>query len=172
MGSGSLWKGLEMEDWNGFSVSISLDPWLPREANYKPFFCQVAMRDQNVASIMSLRGIWNMEMIRASFIESEDNLILQTPLPKRDMNDDNIWGLNKKEVFSVKSAYHLGIDYLNMATTSSSNNDLQNYGWKCFWKAKVLQRLKFVARKLWIIFSLIGLTVHKRNKNWSLVCFV
>lgn len=58
---------------------------------------------------MAWRGSWDKEKIRNNLIASEVDQILQIPLPGHDMDDVIIWGPDKKEIFSVKSTYHLGM---------------------------------------------------------------
>lgn len=102
-------KGYRWKVGNGFSINLSSDPWLPRDGNFSPVFTPIHVRNFSVAWLMEGRGRWDEIKVRESFIVSEADIILQTPLPSQDKDDEIIWGMDKTGIFSVRSAYHLGI---------------------------------------------------------------
>lgn len=96
--------------------------------------CPDSLKDLNVNVLMFNTGRWNEPMIRSLFLATEADSIIQMPLPRWEANDEVIWGLDKKSLFTVKSAYHLGVNGQVRGEASSSSYD---YGMPIPPKAKI-----------------------------------
>lgn len=71
--------------------------------------------------------------------------ILNIPLGNTNVDDEIFWGpwgLDPKDKFSVKSAYHFDLNLSEFKNASSSNRKTLANRWKVPWKAKVLPRAK------------------------------
>lgn len=101
-----------------------------------------------MSSLMRGHDVWIEELIMNTFMEAEANIILQIHIPRSDSDDEIIWDYDKKGIFSIKSAYHVGMMDESKEETSSSNNENQGRWWKGLWKANVLPKVKICCWKL------------------------
>jgi hypothetical protein len=80
---------------------------------------------------------WNRRLIEEHFLEEERAIILNIPLSPLLPRDKLIWRCTKKGEFSVRSAYHLGLDIQTAAKPSSSMKSDENEVWKVCWNSNV-----------------------------------
>lgn len=143
MGRELFEKGYQWRVGNGFNINIASNPWINWDDPRKQVFTPNHIRDFSVAWLMMERDTWNVEKVRDNFIAFEVDKILQISIPSDDMDDVIIWGEDKKALFSVKSAYHLGMQLQEDSTASSySNSVIQTERWKRFWKGIVAPKIK------------------------------
>lgn len=65
--------------------------------------------DMRVSELIDFeRGCWDVEVVKATFIEEEWDLILDIPLSWSWPNDRRFWWPNADSKYSVKSWYWLG----------------------------------------------------------------
>lgn len=60
-----------------------------------------------------------------------------------------MWNLDKRGLFSFKSAYRLGMKLENSSLASFSNREYLSKMWKTFWKTKVLPKAKICCWKIY-----------------------
>jgi ribosomal protein L37AE/L43A len=80
---------------------------------------------------------WNRSLIEQYFLEEEREIILNIPLSPLLPKDKLIWRCTKNGDFSVRSAYHLGLDTQMAANPSSSMKSDDNEVWKVCWNSNV-----------------------------------
>lgn len=68
------------------------------------------LKGRRVSSLINFERKWNEDLIKAKFIKSDANSILNMPFRSQDSNDDIYWGHDFKGQFSIKSAYHFAIE--------------------------------------------------------------
>ena len=90
---------------------------------------------------------WRVDLVRATFLAPDAELILQIPL-RRSIGDDWLaWTHEKSGIYSVRSAYRalLEIKDRGEATKSGevgSSNMRKDEKWKRLWKLDVLPRVR------------------------------
>lgn len=87
-------------------------------------------------------GCWKEDVIRQNFIHQEAETILKTPLCSDLPTDRLIWKETSSGLFSVKSAYHLG---LKLRDNSLAPDQTQKKLWNKLWNAQATQRAKIFA---------------------------
>ena len=98
----------------GKLINIWEDKWLPTPSTYKvisppndkPQFPMVSSLIDRVTKW------WRVDMIRATFLPFEANLILRIPLSHNLPEEKIIWIRNSRGDFTVKSAYHIAHNLL------------------------------------------------------------
>lgn len=91
-----------------------------------------------------LTNSWDEQLIWDSFWDEDEKCILSMPLFE-DMEDFPAWHPDPKGIFSVKSAYALGVklrDKQNGADASSSATAISTFDWKRIWKLDVPNKVK------------------------------
>lgn len=91
------------------------------------------------------------------------------PLGDANSVDEIIWSLEKNGVFSVKSAYRLGIDLSNIHKGSQSDPCKVVNLWKSLWQADPIPRAKVCGWK--IINDIIPTKVNIKKKGIDLNFF-
>jgi hypothetical protein len=125
---------------NGESIAIWDDPWLPRGTSRRPS----SYRGQSIATRVSelinpVTDQWDEELLRDLFNLEDVKEILLIPI-RPEMEDDIAWHYDNKGIFTVKSAYQLGVrlrdDALNRNASSSTTPPVQHQIWKSIWNQK------------------------------------
>lgn len=105
--------------------------------------------DDIVSVIDEDRRCWNQKIVSANFFDDDAQLITSIPLCSRLPPDRLVWHYSKHRVFSVKSAYDLGLVSTNVDIQVGVSN--ANFGscglWKAIWKLKVLSKIRVCACK-------------------------
>ena len=94
--------------------------------------------------------------------------ILNLRLPGKDEEDMIAWHYEKTGIFSVRSAYHLGVARKEMEmgqVSSSSNTDGARPAWKKLWKIPVPHKVRIFAWKL--IHGGIATKCNKKKRKIS-----
>lgn len=119
-----LKEGLICRIGNGDIVNTWKDPWIPRNSTRRIITPRRGSILEKVADLINpVTGFWDEQLIRDTFWEQEAKFILSIPLFE-DMEDFQAWHPDPKVLFSVKSAYALGIkirDQVNGADASPSS---------------------------------------------------
>lgn len=87
--------------------------------------------------------------MKDSFLEHDAASILNIPLNLVSSLDEVICHLDSKGIFSVKSAYRLGIQLQEASEASVSNIQQKEGYWKNFWKAKIPTKILICGRRLY-----------------------
>lgn len=109
---------------------IGNDPWIPRNRNLKPIFVEERLIHNYVASLMGEGGRWNVDLVRENFIDEEAEWVLKIPLLRQSREDEIIWHMDKRGLFNIKSAYHLGMNLDQANEGYSSTFEMHKISWK------------------------------------------
>lgn len=85
------------------------------------------------------------------------------PLPRNGSDDVILRGADKKGIFSIKSAYHLGMEMFEAQAATTFNSNRQSNRWKHFWKTNVGPKIKIACWK--IVQDIIPLKCNLRRKG-------
>ena len=92
------------------------------------------------------RGYWKEGLVKEIFLPCDAETILSIPLCRSWPDDKLIWHYNSNGKFSVKSAYHLGIQYSTLMNGGPSKADPK--GWKKVWSLNIPSRIRIFAWRL------------------------
>ncbi|KAL8533383.1 hypothetical protein ACS0TY_009679 [Phlomoides rotata] len=123
---------------DGTTIRVWGMPWLNRDSD---FFVRTPMLPGWEAVLVSdlfVPGtrVWNMELINWIFTEEDRDVILKTTPGMGDAGDRLIWHYTRNGVYSVKSAYSLGMQLVG------EGNEAGHAAWKIIWKIKCNPRAK------------------------------
>jgi hypothetical protein len=76
---------------------------------------------------------WDMPLVQQSFAPDDARIILSIPIVEQS-EDYLAWHLDKKGVFSVKSAYKLHVDLMQRENRPNSDPHPEQLIWKRLWK--------------------------------------
>jgi hypothetical protein len=129
---------------NGESVRIWGDSWLPKPSSFSVYSPRLHLPENSLVSELIDRDTkkWNRSLIEQHFLEEERETILNIPLSPLLPRDRLIWRCTKKGEFSVRSAYHLGLDIQTAEKPSSSMKSDDNEVWKVCWNSNVPPAVK------------------------------
>lgn len=111
-------------------------------------------------------------MIHANFLHDNAKAMLQIQLPRRMNEDEIIWGLDRRGVFTVKSTYFFALCLSKLSDPSSFNGISSNHIWKSIWKALAPPKAKICCWK--ILHDLIPTRENLNKKGIHMiigVCF-
>ncbi|KAL5576702.1 hypothetical protein UlMin_018401 [Ulmus minor] len=111
---------------DGSSVMIYHSRWLPTPMDFKVSSPPSIPIHSTVSTLIAENGRWNESLIRSSFLDFEADLILSLPRPLSSFRDSYCWHIDKRGNFSVKSAYHLGLEFDGFAMAVWEAWNLQN----------------------------------------------
>ncbi|XP_062103683.1 uncharacterized protein LOC133814782 [Humulus lupulus] len=129
-------KGLRRRVGTGSTTRICLDPWLPVEEH--PYVTSElhGLEDKCVDSLFMVnQRTWDEEVVRDLFNDRDRLAILSIPLGIASEGDVWYWGLDRTDLYSVKSAYRMihGVNDGNGEETSF---------WRKFWLLQVPPKVK------------------------------
>lgn len=130
-------------------MDVSRDPWIPKEGMCRPIFTHPEIHNYTVAQLRTSNGSWNEALVNASFLESDAKAILNIPISPLVKDDEIIWDLDPRGVFSVKSAYRLGTQLQFAGAASTSNINYQEDLWKNFWKIRIPSKIKICGWRIY-----------------------
>jgi hypothetical protein len=76
---------------------------------------------------------WNVELIQAKFMEEEAQVISSIPLNPLKFEDKLIWRCSANGDFSIRSAYHLGMELQESKGGQCSYTGKEKDFWKVLW---------------------------------------
>ena len=128
-----LKKGAIWRVGNGASIRAWRDPWIPRDNNYHPRSDQGRCRYRWVADFLLPDGAWNVQRLQQYFIEEDITTILKIHTSRRNEDDFISWQPDKRGMFTIKSAYKLGLNLAMLAQdrgATSTRPDGARPSWK------------------------------------------
>ncbi|WVZ57476.1 hypothetical protein U9M48_007857 [Paspalum notatum var. saurae] len=132
-GVGLLKEGIIWRIGNGCSVNIWRDPWIPRNYTRKIITPRRGSILHKVADLINpFTDSWDEQLIRDTFWEDDAKFILSMPT-NSDTEDFPAWHPDPRGLFSVKSAYALGIrirDQMKGTDASPSAENANGFDWK------------------------------------------
>ena len=86
---------------------------------------------------------WKVDALKALFLPFEVETILNIPLSYNLPKDKLIWVGNNKGEFSVKSAYYIALNVINLAGSGEcSHGDPRIPLWKRIWQLKIPLKIR------------------------------
>ncbi|OMP06127.1 hypothetical protein CCACVL1_01702 [Corchorus capsularis] len=127
---------------DGQSVSILNDTWVPGLPVERPNSMVPNVLDHGIVAelIDQEERTWKEELLRSLFDPNEVETIMDIPLSLQRIEDKLIWTESKLGVFTVRSAYHVAIIFLEREVTDM---ELRNLVLKLLWTANVIPKVKF-----------------------------
>lgn len=86
------------------------DPWIPRGPFCKPITPKRRCRLRWVSELLLPEGGWNEQLVRQHFFPIDTDEILKIKRSRSFQDDFIVWQPDKQGIFSVRSAYRLGLD--------------------------------------------------------------
>lgn len=131
-----LKEGMIWRIGNGESVRIWRDNWLPRSTSLKPIGPRGRSRLIRVSSLLDQYGAWDEAAVWANFAPIDASTILKIRTSPPGDPDFLAWQPEKNGIFTVRSAYKLGLNLTESARnvpapSNSPNGDRQI--WKKMW---------------------------------------
>lgn len=139
-----LQQGLVWQVGDGRSIFIWQDRWLPTPILHSvQSIPHVLASDSRVAALIDRDlNTWNKSLIREVFNEDEAGVIANIPLSPSLPHGRLVWNCTNDGVFSVRSAYHLGMEirdrFRGGSSTMAQGQDL----WKILWNLHVPNTVK------------------------------
>ncbi|KAK2662089.1 hypothetical protein Ddye_000663 [Dipteronia dyeriana] len=163
--AGSRWR-----NGDGSSVSFYHDRWPPRPVSFKVQSPPVLGFSDRVNSLKLSSGIWNEDLICASFWLDEAYLILSLPYSFSPDSDSILCHVDKLGSYKVKSGYDFGCEKHSNPSTSSLS--LSESWWKALWNLQVLGKFDIGAMRWFTMPSLYVLRMWFLDLFCSLLIFV
>ena len=115
------------------------DHWLPKPPSFSVHSLRLHLPENALVRELIDRDTkrWNISLIEQHFSKEEVETILNIPLSPLLLIDRLIWRCTKNGEFSMRSAYHLGLDIRMEANPSSSTKTDDNEVWKVCWNSNV-----------------------------------
>lgn len=158
---------------DGSKVNAYHDNWIPRSGSLVPLGAEYVPHVTKVADLMNQQGsAWDETKLQQAFSDDEVKEIKQIIVGGPGTEDYRAWNHTKSGVFSVRSAYHLGMSIkgacMALATSSSSAADHKSF--LELWAADVPNKMKI---HTWRIISnglAVGIKLHKRRIKPGVFC--
>jgi hypothetical protein len=169
-----LKKGLVWRVGNGEQIRVWRDPWLPRPHSYRPISEPGDCRLRRVSAFISEHGSWNMQLVRKHFVQADVEVIEQIKLSPRRSVDVLAWAPSPSAVFSVKSAYWLGMNELSrpsQGATSRAPNGRRAI-WKALWGCPAPPKVRIFGWKLATNSLATWENKKKRNMEITDTCVI
>ena len=141
-------KGTRWKVGNGKRIHIWEDKWLPTPTTHKVISTPRDFGDfPMVSSLIDENSKWwKPDLVKSLFLQFEANEILKIPLNHSLPEDSLIWLGNRKGSFTVKSAYYVDKELVELeAASASSSNHLASPFWKKIWQVNVPSKVKIFA---------------------------
>jgi ribonuclease HI len=135
----------------GEHIKVWTDPWTPRGRTRRPCTPDGLGEDLKVEDLIDpMSNQWDLEVLQGLFYEEDVKDIMKIPIC-RGMEDHVAWHPDKKGLFSVKSAYHLGMSLkAHKRGVASSSGTIQEIDplWKQLWRMKLPGKVKIFLWRL------------------------
>jgi hypothetical protein len=144
-----LKKGIVWRIGDGSKVKIFRDNWLPRPGSLKVDGKRGSLRRKWVSELINpITRSWDKEAVRECCWPHDANTILNIKLPARATEDFLAWSGESNGIFSVRSAYRIGMQESRqqfVSGQSSSEPDGNRKIWQLIWKASVPPKVRVFA---------------------------
>jgi len=130
-----LCKGLVWRVGDGRKIKVWGDKWLPTPSTFSVQSIPKRLNgNSQVADLIDQDTMrWKVEFIQAEFMEEEAQVISGIPLNPLRSEDKLIWRCTVNGDFSVRSAYHLGMDLQDSKGGQCSYAGKEEDFWKVVW---------------------------------------
>jgi ribonuclease HI len=146
-----LKKGILWRVGNGSQIRIWRDPWIPRAHSYRVTSHKGRCRLKWVSELLNSQGYgWDHDKLVRIFNQADAEMIAKINIPPRMTEDVLAWPLEKSGLFSVRSAYYLGLYQRdqNECQASSSRPAGDRKLWKNVWGGNVMPKVNVFTWKL------------------------
>ncbi|KAL5539433.1 hypothetical protein UlMin_045908 [Ulmus minor] len=138
--------GMRWRVGNGSQISVYNSRWIPQPWNFQVCSPRTLPNNSLVADLLDENGRWNAPLVSQMFLDFEAKLILALPRPAlgcsmADKQDSYCWHYDAKGLYSVKSAYRLGME-LACSVHPSSTAPATGSWWKALWNASIPPKVK------------------------------
>jgi hypothetical protein len=129
---------------DGKDARIWGDSWIPRPSTFSIQSPVWLLHPQaRVVEVIDQDTIrWNAALVESIFQKEEAELIKNIPLSPLGPKDCRIWRCTANGEFSVRSAYHMEMELMELGGCGSSGQNTENLVWKTCWKMKVPNAVK------------------------------
>ncbi|XP_062155084.1 uncharacterized protein LOC133863105 [Alnus glutinosa] len=139
-----LHQGLIWRVGNGACINICGDRWIPTPTSYSvqspPALHLV---DNRVLALIDKDSkSWNLPLLQALFNPEEAKVIASIPLCPNLPPDRLIWLGTKDGNFSIRSAYHLGLEIKDRKRGQTSQIEKGTDVWRSMWNFQVPNQIK------------------------------
>nr|XP_051205578.1 uncharacterized protein LOC127319648 [Lolium perenne] len=159
---------------SGSMVKIWRDNWLPRADNLKLSGMKERCRLKWVSQLIDpATHTWDEATIRQYCFPHDGEAILQIKLPHRRSEDFVAWHFESSGVFSVRSAYKLGMQPKSQALSrgqSSHEAGGERSIWNLVWKTPVPQKVRIFAWRLATDSLAVADSLHRRIPKILPIC--
>ncbi|KAF8740822.1 hypothetical protein HU200_013702 [Digitaria exilis] len=145
-----LKKGIIWRIGSGSQVRIWRDPWIPRGRSLRVTSRQGRCRLRWVSELLDIDGKdWDFDKLARLFNPADADAIAKIKLPARVSEDFLAWHPEKTGLFSVSSAYNLGLSLQNDQTQEASSEaaDGERKIWGLVWNGLKLCREALPTRR-------------------------
>lgn len=96
-------RGYRWRIGNRKQIRIDRDPWINRKGNARLVLVKENLKGHKVSHLLDNDNHWKKDIIRQRFSNHDIEDIMNMPTGSKDTNNEVIWNLDKKGLFSVKS---------------------------------------------------------------------
>lgn len=158
---------------NDKKITINEDPWIPRKGNPKPLSIGNQLKGFRVNLLLDEGNKWKEDFINQSFLSLDAEDILSIPTRNKDRNDEIFWGLDKKKgVFTIKGAYHLEVESMEILEPSLSDKSKSDNIWKSIWNSRVVPKMKTCSLKIVNDIIPSKANILKKGVDLNPICFL
>ena len=146
-----LKQGIIWRVGNGRQIRIWRDPWIPREMSLRVTLTQGRCRLRWVSELLDIDGRgWDLDKLPRLFNPADVEEITKIKIPARAPEDLIGWHWEKTGIFTVRSAYNLGlrIKQGHSAQSTSSAPDGERKLWSRVWSGHVPSKVNVFIWKL------------------------
>jgi hypothetical protein len=139
-----LKHGLFWRIGNGASVKVWGDRWIPTPISFSVQSIPVPqLASSKVEELIDKDSKWwNVSLIQDTFNPEEARVITSIPLSPNLPPDRLIWLGTNNEIFSVRSAYHLGLEIMERDKAQSSKAEKAPVVWNSLWNLPIPNSVK------------------------------
>jgi hypothetical protein len=161
---------------SGSSVRIFRDNWIPRPDALKVQMRRGNTRQRWVSDLIDpVARAWDEQRVRECCSTRDAEAILAIKLPTRPCDDFVAWFPESNGLFSVRSAYRLGLQPRLMRLSvrqSSREPDGDRKIWELIWKAKVPRKFRVFAWKVASSTLAVRTALHRRINSANPTCTI
>jgi hypothetical protein len=139
-----LIEGLVWRIGDGKSIKIWQDRWLPTPISYSVQSPPRLVPDDSTVAMLidSEMCGWKEDLITEIFSPEEARVVASIPLCPTLPPDRLVWRVTKSGVFSVRSAYHMGMEIKKRKNGCTSKAEDRHNVWSTLWSLGVPNTMK------------------------------
>ena len=130
---------------SGHSIRVLGDKWIPNyPSNSIIHSAKEDLRDALVSKLINQElHLWRSDFIMEVFEKEDVEAICRIPLSRRYVEDSIVWLLNKKGLFTVKSAYKVARELMRGRNVAECTRGyVGKREWLALWKLRIPIKIK------------------------------